>query len=588
MGYYDTEMAPTADDQVTRSEYVRRIVESTARLKIVVAGPGTGKSFAFRAILASVPDGDRVAMSFINNLVHDLQKDLLGLADSKTFHAYCRSLLHHRASDGLTTEFHYFPPLEQLVATDAMLLGRSDLPSRNFSEALHTLEENDGRIAFYLERSSYYNAVGFDDSVYRVLKTFEAEPTSVPQLTYLIVDEFQDFNRLEVSFLLHLERGTPTLIAGDDDQAIYQTLRHATPDFIRDKHSAGTHERFELPYCSRCTRVLVEATSAFVREARAHGLLANRIEKQFLPFSGKDADSATFPKIVSVTCSVDTVASPQIGAYIAHEIEAIPQSIRDEAGNREDGYPLALVLGPGQYLKRINEVLKDRIPNLRYKERRELTFDCLDGYRALLKHPLGNLGWRILLECLNHRQLRRFLNKAHEAKKPLYEVLPAAFVSEQVALLDTLRQGIVDEYAVSGQEWQTLETALGFPKDAILTRLKAEDPRATQDAVPERNGSVILTSYTGAKGLSAGVVFVVGMEQGALPRKNHQPTDEEVNQFIVALTRGRKQCHLIHAGQFMGSRTTRSEFLDWLPASLLEGRQVNADTIHRWSRESST
>jgi len=99
------------NDNAKRQEYVDRLVQSSARLKIVVAGPGTGKSFAFRSVLASIPDGDRVALSFINNLVHDLQKDLAGLAESKTFHAYCRGLLHRHASGGLTTEFHYFPPL---------------------------------------------------------------------------------------------------------------------------------------------------------------------------------------------------------------------------------------------------------------------------------------------------------------------------------------------------------------------------------------------------------------------------------------------------------------------------------------------
>lgn len=576
------------DDEAKRTEYVDRLVQSSARLKIVVAGPGTGKSHAFRKVLSSLPDGDRVALSFINNLVHDLQKDLTGLAESKTFHAYCRGLLHRRASDGLTTEFHYFPPLEQLVTADAKLLGRSDLANRSFSEALHTLEEGDGRIAFFLERSTYYNAVGFDDSVYRVLKTFEADAARVPQLSYLIVDEFQDFNQLEVQFLLHLEQATPTLIAGDDDQAIYQTLRHAKPDFIRDKHKAGTHECFELPYCSRCTWVLVEATNAFVAKARAHGLLANRIDKQFLPFSGKNNDSAAFPKLISVKCSADTVTSPQIGAYISHEIEAIPQSMRDEAADPEEGYPLALILGPGQYLKRINAVLKDRIQNLRYREKRELTFDHLDGYRALLKDPEGNLGWRILLDCLNHRQLKRFLKKAHEDGASLHEVLPTVFVTEHAAILDTLRRGLADEAAVAEQEWQDLESRLGFPKDTILARLKAEDPREKEDAFPERNGSVILTSYSGAKGLSAGVVFVVGMEHGALPKNNQRPTDEEVNQFIVALTRARKQCHIVHAGQFMGQLRIRSVFMDWLPTGLLEGRLVNADLLHRWERESST
>jgi superfamily I DNA/RNA helicase len=581
-------MTPQPSDVEKRQEYVDRLVQSPARLKIVVAGPGTGKSYAFRKVLAALPDGDRIALSFINNLVHDLQKDLAGLADSKTFHAYCRGLLHRRASDGLTTEFHYFPPLEQLVATDAALLGRSDLPNHNFSQALHTLEEGDGRITFFLERSSYYNAVGFDDSVYRVLKTFEADATRVPALSYLIVDEFQDFNRLEVSFLLHLERTTPTLIAGDDDQAIYQSLRHAKPDFIRDKHNDGAHERFELPYCSRCTRVLVEATNAFVQRAQAHGLLTDRIPKQFLPFSGKDADSAAFPKLVSVKCSVDTVTSPQIGAYIAHEIKAIRQDTRDEAGNPDTGFPLALILGPGQYLKRINTVLKDRIPNLRYKEKRELCFDSLDGYRALLKHAEGNLGWRILLECLNHRHLKKVLKTAYDAGAPLHEALPAAFIAEHTGLLEALRRAVADEGAVSDQEWQTLEATLGFPKDTILARLKAEDTRDKDDAHPERNGSVILTSYSGAKGLSAATVFIVGMEQSALPKSNQRPTDEEVNQFVVALTRARKQCHLIHAGQFMGQRQMRSVFVDWLPPGLLESRLVNADLLHRWERESST
>ncbi len=581
-------MLDQRNDISDRDEKVRILVESKSRLKIVVAGPGTGKSYAFRKVLSALPDGERVALSFLNNLVHDLQKDLAGLAEAKTFHAYCRGLLHRRASDGLTTDFHYFPPLEQLIAMDAKLLSKSELPNYNFSEALHTLAERDGRISFFLERSSYYNAVGFDDSVYRVLKNFEADVTRVPSLSYLVVDEFQDFNQLEVQFLAHLERTTPTLIAGDDDQAIYQSLRHAKPDFIRDKHKSGTHERFELPYCSRCTRVLVEATNLFVKSAKDHGLLIGRIPKKFLPFSGKDADSVAFPKILYVKCNVDTSTSPQIGAYIAHEIKKIDQQIVDEARDPDKGYPLALILGPGQYLKRIKEFLKGTIPNLSYKERQDLAYDHLDGLRALLKHPEGNLGWRILLERLNHRELKKYIKKANDTGESLHEILPAAFIGKQTVLLNTLREAIADEENVSDENWKALEMKLGFSKDTILARLKEEHARQKDDVHPERNGSVILTSYSGAKGLSAAMVFIVGMEHGSLPKNNRQPTDEEVNQFIVALTRARKQCHLIHAGQFMGKQRVRSVFVDWLSSGLLEERLVNANMLHSWESESRT
>jgi len=61
-------MTPEASDDARRQEYIDRLVQSKARLKIVVAGPGTGKSYAFRKVLGAVPEGDRVALSFINNL----------------------------------------------------------------------------------------------------------------------------------------------------------------------------------------------------------------------------------------------------------------------------------------------------------------------------------------------------------------------------------------------------------------------------------------------------------------------------------------------------------------------------------------
>jgi hypothetical protein len=65
-----------------RDHYTRLIVESSSPKKLVVAGPGTGKTFAFQACLRAV-GGNGLALTFINNLVRDLEVELEGLAKAR-------------------------------------------------------------------------------------------------------------------------------------------------------------------------------------------------------------------------------------------------------------------------------------------------------------------------------------------------------------------------------------------------------------------------------------------------------------------------------------------------------------------------
>ena len=103
------------------------------------------------------------------------------------------------------------------------------------------------------------------------------------------------------------------LAAGDDDQALYTSLKHASPEFIRSAARAGAYaEVFELPYCSRCTDVIVTAVNDVIEAAVSLGLLAGRLEKTFgcyLP--EKAADSEANPKIIHVACS--TANQPYAG-----------------------------------------------------------------------------------------------------------------------------------------------------------------------------------------------------------------------------------------------------------------------------------
>jgi superfamily I DNA/RNA helicase len=237
------------DQEKDRKRYSDLILNSPAKRKIIVAGPRTGKTYTFQELLKG-NNGNALALTFTNNLANDLKNDLDGLAELQTFHGYCKKLLHRAPFGGINAKFHFCPDpkLPKIIKSDEQILfGRK---KSNFDEAFQCLIEDDGRIDFYMDRANFYNAVGFNDSVYRVLQYFKSGSGKPPQYEQVVIDEFQDFNRLEVAFLEEMEKVNPIVIVGDDDQAIYD-FKNASPDFIREKAKDPDYERFELPYCSK-------------------------------------------------------------------------------------------------------------------------------------------------------------------------------------------------------------------------------------------------------------------------------------------------------------------------------------------------
>jgi superfamily I DNA/RNA helicase len=99
----------------------------------------------------------------------------------------------------------------------------------------------------------------------------------------VLVDEFQDFNKLESDFIGLLGNASPVLIVGDDDQALYSQLKGASYDFIRTLHQSGDYECFALPFCMHCPKAVVDAINAIVERAQQLHLLQGRIAKPSKP-----------------------------------------------------------------------------------------------------------------------------------------------------------------------------------------------------------------------------------------------------------------------------------------------------------------
>jgi ATP-dependent DNA helicase UvrD/PcrA len=532
------------DYQKELGKALEKILQSKSPKRLIVAGPGTGKTTLFRKLLESAP-GDpkkRLVLTFLNNLKNELEEKLSDLAGVFTFHGYCHFLLRRSEElrGGLTIGFSYFPGLASLIKSDWELTNKGESPK--FIGLMRDLQEGE-QTSFYLKRANYYDAVEFDDSVFRVRKVLAEHPELVESYEMILVDEYQDFNRLEASFIDLLTTRSPITIVGDDDQALYSQLRGSSYEFIRNLHRGGEYERFELPFCMRCPEVVVGAISDIVEIARKTNSLRGRIEKPYNYFPPhKEADSKRYPTIKIVATSTQQSNANYMGKYIAEAIWQIPSEEIQES--RNEGFPTVLIIGPVHYLRPVAAHLSSEGFRLDIKEDSgQRTLERPEALAILRANPESNLGWRIMLEVDPPRFRTKIIRQS---------------VNEAVPLIGLLSGDYRDKILAEAKEWSK--------KPAVAAAAEAEDV-----SLP----TVKLTSFEGSKGLSAQHVFVLGLQEGGLPRDRQSITDLEICKFIVALTRTRKRCQILYTWRFGGNPRRPSIFLDWIRAARKESISVD-------------
>jgi superfamily I DNA/RNA helicase len=502
---------------------------------LIVAGPGTGKTHTFRKVVEALPERSEIIIfTLINNLVDDLRE--LEQIPSRnvrvfTFHGFCKSLLYSEV--GGAGDFSYTGALPSLVAQDAELLNLdfSVLPVQAISELL----EEEESFLFYMSRADYYKAVGYVDSVYRVFAHFRENPENIPRYALVIADEYQDFNRLEAAFIDLLSTVSPLLVAGDDDQSLYK-FRYASHEFIRRIFASPDFENFNLPLCSRCPPVLIQATNALIETVRADGHLQDRIPKDFECYwPDKFVEHGKHPHLIQAHCS----AKSTVNLFIENEIKRIYAKERVEIDASND-IPF-LVIGPNSshQLKTLYTFLKPRLGadfDLDISGKTGITIE--EGWELLRKDPRSNLGWRIVLfsSGLEQAKFEEVIRESYKKKIDLVDLLPDDFKTFHLQQPEEMEE--VEP---------TVDESSHGPKVKFVT-------------------------FLGAKGLSARHVFVIGMNNGEFPAAPKVPTDPEICQLIVAITRAKHSCTLIsntwYSVEIGRSINSPSKFLTMIPSDL--------------------
>ena len=270
---------------------------------MVLAGAGTGKTRVLvhrivRLVETGTPPWAILAVTFTNKAAgemrHRLRQMLGDAADSMwigTFHATCARLLRRfGAHVGLTRSFVIFDDDDQIKLVERMLketgldevvsprtiLSRIDraknrgvdpmAPTGSFDDVIERI------YPLYQAQLAKENAVDFNDLLLKTIELFKHEAAArVLQVKFrhVLVDEFQDTNKVQYQLVWRFAEATRNLtVVGDDDQSIY-AWRGAEPrnllDFDRDFPDALV---IKLEQNYRSTQTILDAANGIIRKNR--------------------------------------------------------------------------------------------------------------------------------------------------------------------------------------------------------------------------------------------------------------------------------------------------------------------------------
>ena len=275
----------------------------------VVAGPGTGKSFALKRRVARLleqgQDPKRIlAVTFTRTAAADILKDLHSLEAegtdqiyASTLHSYCFSLLNRehvlrlldRVPRPVVTymksaclQFEGSMLLHDLgcdprfrkrrESTDKILASEAAWARRQMDSPSGPASQEDRDFQRALESwLRFHRAILIGELVPIALKYLQNNPASRERTAFdhVLVDEYQDLNRAEQELLDELAEDVAEAIIGDPNQSIY-SFKYANPTSINDfsRRHPETHDE-SLERCRRCpTRVVDMANSLISRNSR--------------------------------------------------------------------------------------------------------------------------------------------------------------------------------------------------------------------------------------------------------------------------------------------------------------------------------
>jgi DNA helicase II / ATP-dependent DNA helicase PcrA len=463
--------------------------------------------------------------------------------------------------------------------------------------------------AHYVEVKQAQNVLDYDDLLLYWAHMMQ-EPSIADDVSqrfdHVLVDEYQDTNRLQASILLALRpTGKGLTVVGDDAQAIY-SFRAATVRNILDfpGHFTPRADVVTLEQNYRSTQPILAAANAVIELA----------DERFTKNLWSERVSAERPQLVGVRDEADQAR------YVVEQV----------LENRETGMALkaqAVLFRTSHHSGALEvELTRRNIPFVKFGGLKFLEAAHIKDMLAMLRwaeNPRDRVaGFRVmqLLPGVGPATAAKTLDSIKILADPaagLNDIKPPAAAAEHwpafVEAVRLVRSGAagwpaefdlvrrwygphldrIHEDAMMRQAdlLQLVQIASTYPsRERFLTELTLDPPDATSD----RSGDplldedyLILSTIHSAKGQEWKSVFILNTVDGCLPSElstgSSAEIEEERRLLYVAMTRARDHLHLIMPQRFFvhgqrnnGDRHVYASRTRFIPAGLLGHFQSRA------------
>ena len=488
----------------------------------------------------------------------------------------------------------------------------------------------------YVQRCRQANAMDFDDLLMLTFQLFrdheEIRQKYAGRFDYILVDEYQDTNHVQMSIVMQLCKEKLRVCAvGDDSQSIY-SFRGANIDNILNyqKQLPGT-QLFKLEQNYRSTQTIVEAANSLIHHNR------NQIQKEVFSKNDKGEKILYKPaysdkeEALIVAKNIQRIKRQDDCGYdqfaILYRTNAQSRSFEEEF--RKQGIPYRIYGGLSFYQRK---EIKDIIAYFRLVANP----DDEEAFKRIINYPARGIGATTVMkiaDCAHQNQVSFWevigniehyglnVNKGAQTKLENFRLLISSFI-DRSHTLDVyelgdaiIRESRISEDIMSGKNaddlarQENLEEFLsgmqtfvagrqeeGRMDEAYLTDY-LQDVALLTDADSEGEKDeprVSLMTIHAAKGLEFATVFVVGLEENIFPSPlaavSVRELEEERRLLYVAITRAEKHCILTNAkNRFRYGKMefdNPSRFIDEIDASLIEGGEEAPESSFGGGRSS--
>ncbi len=604
---------------------------------LILAGAGSGKTRVLTTRIAWLVKGGRVspaqllAVTFTNKAAREMLTRITAMLPLNprgmwigTFHGLCNRMLRsHYRDAGLPQAFQILDSQDQLAALKrlckALNVDEERIAPRDLQYFVNAQKEEGVRardvpagddntrrlVELYAAYDEQCQREGVVDFPELLLRSFELLHRNEvlrahysQRFRHILVDEFQDTNRLQYRWLKLFSNQNCFFCVGDDDQSIY-TFRGAhvgnMSDFEREfrvRHVV----RLEQNYRSHGN--ILDAANALIANNR------KRLGKNLWTSAGAGEPIRVF----------EGESDSDEARWIVEEVQALAR----------EGTPRAqmAVLYRSNAQSRVLEhaLFSQGVPyrvygGLRFFERAEIKHalaylrlvalpDDDNAFLRVANFPPRGIGARSIEQLQDAaKQAGVSLLKASEGKASIFKKLiedlrnetqglplheTVAVVIQKSGLIEhfkTEREGadriqnleeLVNAAATFSEEEREVESGeAADPLTAFLTHAALE---AGEHQAGEGQDALQMMTVHSAKGLEFDVVFLSGLEEGLFPHEQsameRDGLEEERRLAYVAITRARNRLYLSHAQTRMLHGQTRynlaSRFLEEVPQGLMK------------------